>query len=72
MDDRFEIGGGSKVDEGGEVLLQTAQLSLKATVSLMTQRLKGGNGLERINSGNKVEEDSGRKGARDTIQLVDK
>ena len=72
VDDRLEISSGSEVEDGGEVLKQTAQLSLKETVLLITQSLKGGNGSERMKSGNKVEDDSGRKGARETIQQVDK
>ena len=37
VDDRLEISSGSEVEDGGEVLKQTAQLSLKETVSLISQ-----------------------------------
>ena len=52
--------------------MQTAQVSLNETVSLMTQLEKGGKGFDRMNSGRMCEEDSGRKGARETIQHVEK
>ena len=57
-EDRFEIA-------------QTAHVSLKETVSLMSQLLKGGIGFGHKNCGKLLDEDTGRKGASDTIQQVE-